>query len=497
MQIDFLESKDGSKTFSANGIFYHSTYSPLKEAQRFIDSYQFLFEPKIIFFVEPGLNYFSNLIKQKFNKCKVVCIRMFEQSFEDENTWDFVIQYNKTKRLSQFLINTFGEELLLSSTVLIWKPSETLFKDSIKDFILQYKTTLESCKTLLVTRQFFEKKWLINSCNFIVHSKNYIEPVIKTKLPVIICASGPSLEPCLEIIKNFRKSIFVLCLSSALSVLVQNNITPDLILSTDGGYWAGEHLKVLKKNPDVTLAVPCEAFIPKTILHKNKILPLCYDDQSSFICSDILNKAKLPALKALRNPTVSGTALYLAKSITDNCIFFCGLNLAGAKGFQHSQPNELEKNNELIDSRIRTKDSRISRSRYNSESLEIYRDWFSLLPSNEVQNVYRVIQDNSQSSLGNIKDIDFNKFFDKLKNYKSLSKDFKFTDASFIKTNPKEVLDFVIEKLSDEKWNRQIFPADYISIQNCPDENEKTVLLNRLNEKTQKLIQKIRLIADE
>ena len=497
MQIDFLESKDGSKTFSADGMFYHSSYSPVKEAQRFIDSSLFPYTPKVIFLLEPGINYFSDAIKQKFNDCKVVCVRFFDQRFEDEDSWDLVIQPGKTQGLSQLLINTFGEELLLSSTVLLWKPAESLFKDNIKDFITQYKAVLESCKILLVTRQFFEKKWLINSCNFVVHAKNFINPEVKTKLPVVVCASGPSLEPCIEVIKACRKSVFVLCLSSAVSVLAQNGITPDLILSTDGGYWAGEHLKLLKKNSDIPLAVPCEAFIPKSILLKNKILPLCYDDQSSFICSEILNKAGLYSFKALRNPTVSGTALYLAKSITSGQVFFCGLDLAGAKGFQHTQPNELEKNNELNDSRIKSKETRISRSRYNSDSLQIYRDWFSSLAQNEVQNVYRVIQKGTQSSLGNIKDIDSDEFANELKKCDKPAKDFNFEDAPVIQQNTKEVLNFVIEKLNLEKWNRQIFPADYISIQNCSDENEKEALRSRLNEKTQKLVQKIRMIADE
>ena len=497
MQIDFLESKDGSKTFSADGMFYHSSYSPAKEAQRFIETSTFLYTPKIIFLLEPGLNYFSDSLKQKFPECKVVCVRFFENKFDDENTWDYVLRFNEIQNFSQYLINTFGEELLLSSTVLLWKPCESLFKTNISDFITSYKAALESSKTLLVTRQFFEKKWLINSCNFIINANNFIKPKIKTKMPVVICASGPSLLPCLDAIKSNRNSLFILCLSSALSVLVHNSIIPDLILSTDGGYWAGEHLKVLKKNPDIPLAVPCEAFIPKKILQKNKILCLNYNDQSSFIGNDILEKSGIPSFSALRNPTVSGTALYLAKEITDNKIFFCGLNLCGAEGFQHSQPNELEKNNELFDSRTKTKDTRISRSRYNAASLEIYREWFASLQQDQTKNVFRVIEKGSQSQLGTIRDIDYSDFKEELKQFKNLSKDFSFDDADIKKQNSKSVLDFVIERLGSEKWNRQIFPADYISIQNCTNSNEKKVLRERLEEKTQKLIQKIRMIEDE
>ncbi len=237
MQIEFLETKDGSKTFSADGIFYHSSYSPVKEANRFIEGSTFLYTPKIIFLFEPGLNYFSSSLKQKFPQSKIVCIRLFDFSFEDESSWDFVIRYES--KLSQTLINTFGEESLLSSTLLIWKPAEKFFKTQLESFIQEYKNTLESCKTLLVTRQFFEKKWLLNCCNFIKYAANFSNIEKRTSLPVVVCASGPSLEPCLKLLKASVDKVFIVCLSSATSVLLQNNIIPDIILSTDCGCLAG------------------------------------------------------------------------------------------------------------------------------------------------------------------------------------------------------------------------------------------------------------------
>ena len=117
MQIDFLEAKDGSKTFSANGIFYHSSYSPVKEAQRFVETSEFVFNPKYIFFVEPGFSYCVPFIKKQFPDSKIICIRLFDKSFEDEKNWDYILRYNQITNFSHTLIQTFGEEALLSSTV--------------------------------------------------------------------------------------------------------------------------------------------------------------------------------------------------------------------------------------------------------------------------------------------------------------------------------------------------------------------------------------------
>ena len=496
MQIEFLESKDGSKIFSANGMFYHSSYSPVKEAQRFAQTAEFLFPPKIIFFLEPGLSYCTEFFKERFKDCKLVCIRFFNQTFFDENKWDYVIRFEEKLNLSQKLINVFGEDSLISSAFLIWKPAEKLFFNQIEAFIKEYKTALENCKTLLVTRQFFEKKWLINQINFIKYAGHIISAEQQTDKPIVICASGPSLMPCLETIKKYREKLFVLCLSSALSVLIDNSIKPDLILSTDGGYWAGEHLKYLKKHNDIPLAAPCEAFIPKKILVNNRLLALKYNDESSFICCDILEQAKLPSFEAVRNPTVSGTAFYFAKSITTNKIIFCGLDLAPAKGFQHSQTNELELNNQLKDYRIVTKQTRICRSRFNSDSLKIYRNWFSSLEQQDVENVYRVINKAVQEPLGNIKDIEPSEMETLLLNISSNVKAFEFKEINYTKAF-KSTADFVIQKLSSDKWKRQIFPADYISIQNSTDETVRSAAENRLNKRVSELIKKIRIIADE
>ena len=491
-----MESKDGSKTFSADGIFYHSSYSPLKEAQRFVETSEFLYTPKIIFIFEPGFSYCTAFFKKRFPECKLVCIRLFEHIFEDEKNWDLVFRYNNELSFSQNLLLNFGEEALLCSTVVIWKPAEKLFESQLNSFLNNYKTTLENCKTLLVTRQFFEKKWLLNSLNFITNIRNVIQPQIKTELPIVVCASGPSLKLCIKTIKDNKDKLFIICLSSALSVFNKNNITPDLVLSTDGGYWAGEHLKSLKKKTDIPLAVSCEAFVPKQILQNNPVLPLYYNDESSYISSTILEEAKLEGFEALRNPTVSGTALFLAKAITENKIYFCGLDLASSSGFQHTQPNELEKNNTVKDFRINNAETRISRSRYNSDSLKVYRDWFSSLGESQVKNVFRVIDKNIQEPLGNIKDISPAFFMSDIQNCSS-SKSFTFITKPYENTNLKNIYKQIIQNLKTEKWSHQIFPADYISMQNCTVEKERLVLQQRLDSKIEKLIQKIKRLSDD
>ena len=503
MNVEFSLSKDGNKTFCADKVFFHSTYSPEKEAQRFVDSTDFPYNPKIIFFIEPGLSYCAPLLKKRYPVAKIICLRLFDKSisFSDEAEWDAVIPLDaaRLESLNQFLIDTFGEEKLLSSALLIWKPAQNLFEQQIQIFIKEYKQTLEECKTLLVTRQFFEKKWLLNSCSFISNIKKQISKNrIKTEKPVVVCASGPSLKPCIPILKQNTDKLFIICLSSAVPVLLNNSIIPDIVLTTDGGYWAGEHLKELKKHNDITLAAPVEAFIPKVILRKNPVITLKYNDSSSFISNSIIEKSGLNSFEAVRNPTVSGTAFYFANSITTGKVYFLGLDLNGQKGFQHSQPNEIEKDNSIFDTRIKPNTQRNTASYLNSGSLKIYQNWFMGLPANETGRTVRVIDGElKNNSLGNIKDISSTEFEKELEQGNCLSKHETFSFEEYSPANKSEIFEYILSSLKTQKWQAQLFPADFISINNCISEEEKQKAQERLEEKVKLLEHKIRKLADD
>ena len=205
MQLEFSRAKDGTQTFSVNGLFFHSAYSPSKEAEKFILSANFSVEPQYIFLVEPGLSYCNDILKKKFPDCKTICIRLFNQKLGDEANWDYVIYYSPDFNLCNYLVTQFGEDKLLHSTVLINQQAQKLFAEQSANIITEYKNALENAKTLLTTRQFFEKKWLINSCNFIKYANNFVTGPLKTKLPVVVCASGPSLEDSLEVIKQLEE----------------------------------------------------------------------------------------------------------------------------------------------------------------------------------------------------------------------------------------------------------------------------------------------------
>ena len=489
MTITIQPSKNGENTALADGHFLHSNYAPIKEAQRFVDNIKLPYNPKILIILEPGLSYISSFLKKRFPEIKIGVIR-YDKFFTDYNAgFDFVLNYFEISDFETYLESFFSEEDLLSTLFISWPASSQIFKECENKIWPSIKAAMERAKTLLITRQYFEKKWLINCITFLSNLKKIISFNGKIEKDILIISSGPSIKPFINYIKENKDKFFIISLSSAISLCIKYNLKPDLCMTSDGGYWAGEHLKKLRLN-DIPLAVTNEAFCPKAILQNNTILPLSYCDG---ISKEITEASGLNCKEAVRNGTVSGTALLFAARYGCKNIYMAGLDMAAQKGFQHFQPNELELNASAFDNRIKNKESRLTRSQLTNGSLDIYKNWFC---NNDLKlnnrKVYRLIEkENKKNSLGWIKDLSLNDFSNLTKNLpQDKEKIFYSQEYQF---NSKAIIDLLIHNKENEKWKKQLFPLDYVSLSHNNNED----IQNKLNKEWNKLINKISGILNE
>jgi hypothetical protein len=388
MNLNFLPAKNGSLNCVCNNKYFHSNYNPENEAEKFVQSLTFNFIPEYIFITEPALSYCAVIFKKKFPDTKIIAIR-FCNDFNNYNyLWDSVIFFNKAS-LDSNLDEFITEENFSSCVFLSWKNSENIFIDESREYWTILKNYLKIKHDLVNTKNYFSERWLKNTLN---NSLNLINTAtIKPgNIPVIIVASGTSLKNCIEKIIKYRKNFYLICVSSALSVLIYNNIIPDLCISTDGGFWAKKHLENTNKNiiNKIPFVLPLEASVPFELLKNNLIVPLDYNDSFSTLIIRTLN---IKTLNAKRNGTVSGTAIDFAFSITNGLIGIIGLDLHNSKSYSHTQPNALEKINSLNDYRINPLTNRLFKSEINNSSLEIYSQWFN--KQNRFKNrVYRIFE---------------------------------------------------------------------------------------------------------
>ena len=485
--IEFKPCKNQETTAIANGFMLHSSYNPSREAERYVENLSILPYEDTIILLEPAISYCLVFLRKKYPDKKIGVIR-FSDAFEEFNKgFDFVINhFDINNNLDEILFNKLGEERLFSVHFAEWEASKNAFPELYQSAVIKIKESLEKAKTLLVTREYFEKKWFLNSLSFIkyINKKAVIQD--KIKKDVLILASGPSIHTSIEIIKNNQEKFFIICLSSALPVCKYYGIRIDLCISTDGGFWAGQHLKHIAK--DTILALSPESFVSKKTLEDNPILPLAYPDGISKKILDLCNFTN--TFEAERNGTVSGTAAKFALKYFSGNIYFLGLDLANGKGFQHEQPNEIETNNSLYDFKINSKEKRSYKSEISEGSLKIYRQWFE---NNSFENkVFRVI-DSKNKKLGSIKDIkssEFKQICMKIQQSTTTNDMIMFEEnRACIKklTNNKEQL-FNSENL------KQLFPLTSLSLKHSPENSD---LQKRLLDEKNKLLKKLEDYCNE
>lgn len=484
MNIEFEDAKNGVLTCKFNNLYLHSKYNPEQEALRFSENISVPYIPKNIIIIEPCLSYTVKFIRQKFPDSKIFAIRFFKEFKKSDINFDFVFYpEDYSIPFSEVLFSYFGEENLYATLFLQWENAAKVFPENNKTVWNEIKLSLDKAKTVLVTRQFFEKKWFINSLNFFKYVKNACCLPQKINSCVGIIASGPSLKNALPFIKENQDKLFIIALSSAISVCIKNGIKIDMCLSTDGGYWAGQHLKALEKK-SIPLALPPEAFCKKSVLEKLPVFVLNYPDG---ISSSLVKASQLKFTLAERNGTVSGTAVSLAQKITDKKIFCFGLDLSVQKGFQHTLPNEIEKNNQCTENRIHNRMTRLTKSEFNGASLKIYEDWFKTqdFPENRI---YRIIEKSQRkNNLGKIKDIDCQEFLEILNE----EKPFDNFNYEAYRQNIKIDKNKIKEQLKNDDWLKQIFPLDYVSLQRNPDSIE---LKQKIEKEVRELKEKAEII---
>ena len=502
--IQFSQARNGEETCSCGGKYLHSKYNPKAEAQKFVDNIEAEFEPQCVFILEPALSYCADFLRKRFPGASLCAIRFTGGFGMHDGLWDKT--FFAKDGLDDELFNAFGEEKLCSAIFADWTPSKNAFPAESELSWRMIRSAVIKSRNVMATRAHFSKRWLKNSAIFAANVGQFstIKNEKKSSRPILIAASGTSLESSIKKIRENRESFFLIAVSSAFMPLSRNGIEPDFVISTDGGYWAKKHLDFpTSEKSGAALALAIEGAAPRQVLKEKTTIPLLYDDASTFQ-KRILGRIGIEPTTARRNGTVSGTALELAMAMSDGPIFLCGLDQAPAKGFQHTQPNALETASEEKDTRLSTKETRMTASRFNSaQSLEIYRNWFisnSKRFNTPTERIFR-LSDNFpfEFRLGSIRDIDWDEFGRITKKHGAEKfhgeKPIEIGAAKKIDMDFGERKTIIMEELekalSDEKFLNEVFPMDVLMFKREKDAANKKALEEKIDEKKRELISEI------
>lgn len=337
--VEILKSRNSFPTLKVKGIFLHSSFDPMGEAEKYLKTKIKAGEgPSAVLLLTPGLNYLYDVLRKHFPDVKIINLHAGYEIYKyakekyDDNTFSWYPESDLP--CSLFLKKFLDEEDLPDLMVLEWPPAKRMFLEEGKNISRSLLAVLNEYNGNIATNSAFGKRWFSNCINNILSIKKIMIPE-KIDMPVVITASGVSLSDSESFLKKNRNKFFLIALSSSLSFLTEKKIIPDIALSTDPGYYSVCHLNRISEAVQGT-ALALSSYCNCDVLASHPVLLI---NQDNFSENFFLKDLDIPHIDLRSHGTVAGTALYMAEELGSEKIFITGLDMCAMKGRTHVFPN--------------------------------------------------------------------------------------------------------------------------------------------------------------
>jgi len=318
----------------------HSRYNPQLEAQRYIDALKIDKDINCFILIEPGMGYMIPVLREKSPRGKILVLhadagfRTLPGAFQGDAVW---FPDNETGA-QEFL--EAGVPPSARVRIVEWRPGLNVYGVKFLDLVRESAEFIKRLEAGRRTDAFFGKRWMRNFFRNLALFQNTLM-YRKMDIPVVITGSGPSLEAILPQILALRDNIFIIAASSSLQALAVGGITPDMVISTDGGGWALTHLysffRPLKPKPGILALSLCSA-VPSQC-SAISVLPM---NDGSLWQSMALHATDIPSVLIPQRGTVTASALELALELSDGNIFLAGMDLSVCDIRSHARPNGFD-----------------------------------------------------------------------------------------------------------------------------------------------------------
>jgi len=319
----------------------HSRYRPQLEASRYIEALNLSGDINCFILIEPGMGYLIAALRERYPGSTIAALHVDNRFHLTQSQYPAVPMWFPDSGTS---VQEFLEEAIpeTAATRLIeWRPSLRVYGDACLSLVRETTEFLRRAAASKRTSAAFGKRWVRNFFrNLALVNQTLLYRTMT--LPVVITGSGPSLEAAIPQIRATRDGIFVLAASSSLPALAAGGITPNMVISTDGGCWALLHLHAcLRVTPHSLLPTPYSplAFsLCAALPSQCGDIPLLLLNDGSLWQSMALHAIGIPSVLIPQRGTVTASALELAFVLSSGNIFLAGMDLAVQDIRSHARP---------------------------------------------------------------------------------------------------------------------------------------------------------------
>lgn len=263
-----------------------SLYAPIEEAKRLIDQYiknndadyTAIFLSIASFY---HIDYFLSLNAK--NKAIVIekdieLLKLILSNIEIKYA-DRIIILSEENDVLLFLNNFIREDNVKKLVVIRHIRASNVSEENknyYDNITIQLSNIIKERLMSLTSNYYFAPIWARNiiynmhsncSSNYSIESfKNYLNK----ETPLLLVSAGASIDNYIEKIKELSESHFVLAVSHSLNTLLNNNIKPNAVVSTDGGFYSLTHILSLFKEDDILLFTTHTSYPVNSIKNERK-----------------------------------------------------------------------------------------------------------------------------------------------------------------------------------------------------------------------------------
>lgn len=350
-------TKSSSPNSESCKSILHSRYNPIAEAERYVGSLSLREGARFFILIEPGLGYIIPALQKRFPHAKIVCLHV-----EDVD-------------IQTILEREIPDVYASSIEIIEWKPAQRVFGEKYLRLLTETTAFVKRTDANKRTTDYFSERWF---SNFFKNAESFKKFIVFERFdkPIIVVGAGPGLETSAQTIKALQeKGAFVLAVSAACAALLKNCVSPDMIITSDGGNWALFHLFELirfcqQTDKEIPVAATMNAALPAQIADS----PMLLIADGSLWQNTVLKTLGLPFFSMPQRGTVTAQALDLAFTLTPSNVFIAGIDLANSDILAHARPYALD-----FSTRVATRLSPLYSSMFAhavDNSFAVYADWF-------------------------------------------------------------------------------------------------------------------------
>lgn len=325
-----------------NGRQMTSAYHPAREAQLWADGLS-VSEGSLVFIAGDPLGLSAQALQARGVKAVVLLPGASARPWIESTLESWAPEDSALEAFLEEVFDKWGPEAVAWE---VWPAFERLAPEVVLDWSRRFRDFYRTVQGSWLTLRRFGRRFWHNAARNLL---DWEHPLALTpgSRPVVIAASGPSLDDGIEVLRRKRSQFDLWALPSSFETLLQRGLIPNAGVTTDGGFYAREHLQRLAGSQVPVLAALASS--PDPVLSG---LPCLFFSQGMPIEQALLG-AMGPAFPEVPSQgTVAVTALRLALEATSGPVFIAGLDLAFRDLRGHTSPHTVDRRFDAVHHRL-------------------------------------------------------------------------------------------------------------------------------------------------